>query len=566
MLKYRFNQYLILLVYLFISSTIIFRITKQTYGVNDDVIIQDWLSGFYTGNSEIMLRASATPRITFGFIVSNLYKFFPTINWFSIILLALVILSWYLLGILTLKSKHILSTIVYFLVSFLHLLWFISSPTYTAATVILSFSTLIYLSRQIIENNIKLNFILISIIYGFSFLIRPESFILGTMVSLPVIVFSAIKENKVVKSNIKFILISAFFVLSIIGADYVFEGVYISKNSNWSEYQIWENARYKIQANTPEKVVLENPINFGWTEAEAEIFKNYDYIDSNNFTITKLNKLILESKSKTDFNFSFIQNAHQQIFDSDINWEWKPLIELISLVYIIFFLSSLPKSLTYIFLSSSSLIIIYFIMMYVAGFLRQPERVQVSVIFLSILSSWASFLFVQKSSNNVDFKVFSISACFVLILSFNAFYSQASHLKNRTGDAPNSFWVAEKELLSTFPKDSIFVGNSSKFRNNWQSPYRINRSEVEQRIFTFGWHNFSPHWKIRAQSLGLDPNNMFKSVIQDSRVFWVTDTLSMRYIVTYMKEQNYKFTGPDIVGGIVYEGNEYKVWNFSPSE
>jgi hypothetical protein len=159
MLKYRFNQYLILLVYLFIASTIIFRITKQTYGVNDDVIIQDWLSGFYTGNSEIMLRASATPRITFGFIVSNLYKFFPTINWFSIILLALVILSWYLLGILTLKSKHILSTIVYFLVSFLHLLWFISSPTYTAATVILSFSTLIYLSRQIIENNVSKNFI-----------------------------------------------------------------------------------------------------------------------------------------------------------------------------------------------------------------------------------------------------------------------------------------------------------------------------------------------------------------------------------------------------------------------
>jgi hypothetical protein len=73
----KYFYYLILLFYLFVSTLVIFKNTKQAYGVNDDVIIQNWLSGFYTGTPELMIRGSATPRISFGFIVSNLYKTKP---------------------------------------------------------------------------------------------------------------------------------------------------------------------------------------------------------------------------------------------------------------------------------------------------------------------------------------------------------------------------------------------------------------------------------------------------------------------------------------------------------
>jgi hypothetical protein len=118
-----------------------------------------------------MIRGSATPRISFGFIVSNLYNFIPIVNWFSIILLALTLLSWYLLGLLALRSNNLLTMAVYFIISFLHLIWFIPSPTYTAAGVILSFSTLIYLSKQVLDSKINIIFIPISVAYVFSFLI-----------------------------------------------------------------------------------------------------------------------------------------------------------------------------------------------------------------------------------------------------------------------------------------------------------------------------------------------------------------------------------------------------------
>ena len=513
-----------------------------------------------------MIRGSATPRISFGYLVSNLYELVPGINWFSIILLFMTLLSWYLLGILAFRSKNYLVTVIYFVVSFLHLLWFIPSPTYTASGVILSFSTLIFLLKSISENSLNVNFIAISMIYVFGFLIRPESFLLGSAATLPFIIFTTVKYTKIIRKKFKLILVSAIFVFSIIGIDIVFEKIYYKSNVNWSEYNKWETARYEIQANAPEKAVLENPEKYSWSKAEAEIFKNYNSIDPSYFTESKLNKLILDTQTSTSIDFKFINKAHQQIFDSDINWEWKRLIQLISLVYFIFLLLSLPRPLYFICLSLSSLSIIYLIMLYVAGFLRQPERVQVSVIFLCILVGWISFIFTKESNSRNELNQYSILGWGLVVLVAAAALDQSSYLKNKVAGASNVFWLTQSSYLSKFPKDSIFVGNASQFRNNWISPYKIEYFEVEKRILSFGWHNFSPHWVKRANNLGLDPDNMFKSITQDPRVYWVSDPESMEYIVNFMNEQNYKFSGPDIVGEMEYVGNDYTVWNFNPYE
>ena len=576
MLAKQFVQHYTLGLYLSISTFTIFKITKQTYGVNDDVIVQNWLSGFYTGVPELMIRGSATPRISFGFIVSNLYELIPSVNWFSIILLGSVLLSWYLLGVIAFRLNNFFTITVYFLTSFLHLIWFIPSPTYTATAIILSFSTLIFLLKQITDHKVNYLFIPISFFYTFSFLIRPESFLLGSAVIIPFIILTISRNLKEIKKEIVYILVSIMIVISIIGIDIVSEKIYYKNNISWTEYRDWEGARYKIQANAPEKAVLENPTKYGWTKAEAEIFKNYNFVDANNFTLNKLNRLILDSQSTSTLSLKLLMKAHQQIFDSDINWEWKRLIQLISLIYILFLILTLPKSFNYLILSSSSLAIVYLIMLYVAGFLRQPERVQVSVIFLSILVSWASFIFTEDSNSGNKLDQYYILSWLTLSLIATNTYSQSIYLKSKVAGASNVFWITESAYLSKFPKDSIFVGNASQFRNNWISPYKMEYFDVEKRIMSFGWHNFSPHWINRAQNLGLDSNNLFNSVINDPRVYWVSDPVSMEYIVTYMKEQNYNFSGPEIVGEMEfgpeivnrkeYVANDYNVWNFNPNE
>jgi len=551
-----------LLLYLSLSTFIVFKNTKQTYGVNDDVIIQNWLSGFYTGSPEFMIRGSATPRIGFGLVISNLYQLMPSINWYSLILLALVLFSWYLLGLLAIRSKNFIVCATYIVVSFLHLLWFIPSPTYTASSVIISFAIIIFALRKISENEISKNFLILSFFYAFGFLIRPESFLLGTIVTLPFIVFTVVKSREIFRKNIKILLISIITIVSTIGIDVIFERVYYQNNQSWTEYRDWEASRYKIQANAPEKALLENPEKFGWTMAEAEVFKSYNAIDSTYFSTVKLDHLINESQTSLNVNFDFISKSHQQIFDSDINWEWKHLISLISFIFLIFLIFSLPKPYEFLLLSISSIGIIYFVMLYVAGFLRQPERVQVSIIFLSILMSWTSFLFSQKVILQNHLNQFSILGWLIYVLVISSTFNQASYLTSKVAGASNAFWLTQSRYLNDFPKDSIFVGNASQFRNNWTSPYKLERFEVEKRIMSFGWHNFSPHWVKRAQNLGLNSDNMFKSVIEDQRVFWISDPESMEHIVKFMKEQKYEFVGPKIVGELDYVGNKYTVWNF----
>ena len=551
---------------MFLATTLVFKNTKQTYGVNDDVIIQNWLSGFYTGTPEMMIRGSATPRISFGFVVSNLYEIIPGINWFTIIILSAFLFSWFLIGLLASRSKNILTIATYVVISFLHLLWFIPSPTYTAAAVMLSFSTLIFLAKKISEHKVNSIFVLISISYVLGFLIRPESFYLGSAAAVPIIFITLLRNKLIIREKMKFIVISIVLGITILGIDLAFENTYYKNHSNWAEYKSWESARYKIHANAPEKMVLENPSKYGWTKAEAVVFQFYNYIDSEYFTTIKLEKLIIDSQKTNEINIDFLVKAHQQIFDSQINWEWKRLINIITYIFLLFLIASFPHPFKFLVLSGTSLSAIYVVMLYVSGFLRQPERVQVSVIFLCILVSWTSFLFVEKSQRKSNFNQFVPLSWLLFSLVLVNSYNQALYLKSKVAGAPNVFWSDQVSYLSKFPNDTIFVGEARQFRNNWISPYKVDYYDVEKRIFSFGWHNFSPHWVKRAENLGIDPNKLFQSVIQDPRVYWVSDSETMEYIVTFMKEQDYRFSGPEIVGEMEFVDVEYKVWNFNPSE
>jgi hypothetical protein len=557
----------VIVAYLFTVTVVVFSLTGQIYGVNDDVIIQNWLSGLYTGSPEFMIRGSATPKMLFGVVVSNLYSLLPQFNWFSIILLGLTLASWVLVGIISIKTKNLIVIISYAIIAFLHLLWFIPSPTYTASAVILSFSSIIYIAHSIKNQEFSKVIFIPFFLYAFTYLVRPESFLLGSITAGTFLIFALLSTKGEFRNTIRRTYVGAIFCLMIVGGDYAYERYFYLENKDWATYKQWETARYKIQANAPEKAVSDNPSKYGWTQAEVELFKSYNYIDASNFTVNKFEKLIEETETVTvDLNVDFLKKSHQKIFDSDINWEWKGFIALISLFYGIFLLLSFPRVRNYLLLTTSSYAILYFIMLYVAGFLRQPERVQVSVIFLAILISFMSFAF-SSGETRLNFlnPTVVLGGLLLILVSFNTF-SQANYLVTKIQKWSDSFWYSQTAYLTEFPIDSIFVGNASQFRNNWFSPYLVSNFEIENRIFTFGWHNFSPHWISRAQNLGLNPNNIFESVISDPRVYWVSDSPTMEYIIQYMNEKELDFKGPEKVGMMSHFGDEYIVWNFDKNE
>jgi hypothetical protein len=557
----------LLVAYFVFVVIFVFSTTGQIYGVNDDVIIQEWLSGAYTGKPEFMIRGSATPKLIFGLLVSSLYGWIPQINWFSIILLILTLLSWHLLGLLTLKSKSFFAIISFAIISLLYLMWFIPSPTYTAAAVILSFSTLIYFSDNLLNQEFNISIVIIVLLFTFAYFIRPESFYLGTAVSIPFVIYSIKKTTAKIKVTTKKLLILAILSAAFILLDSGLEKLVYQKNTDWNSYKEWESARYEIQGNAAEKAISDNPSKFNWSLPEVELFKSYNFLDKNSFNADKLQKLNRDiDATEANIDSKFLLNAHQKIFDSASNWEWPHLINLISLFYLLFLMLSIPKVKLYFILSFSSLGILYVIMLYVAGFLRQPERVQVSVIFLSILLSFVAFIFNSKDNVNLKYNDLRILSLLILVLIVLNSVGQARNFMTKIQKSTVFFWNEQISYLSSFPDDSIFLGNASQFRNNWRSPYLLERSEVENRILSFGWHSFSPHWSKRAENLGLNPNQIIDSIIEDPRVYWVSDAETMDYIDQFMREKNFKFNDPIKVGVMSHLGNEYAVWKFNRND
>ena len=134
------NKYFLFLsvvVFQGLFSVILSRRTFPVYGINDDVIIKSWLSGDYTGNPEFFVRGQATPRILFGHVVSFFYRNFPGFEWFSLILLASVIISWSLIFVFVNKLSEgkvrIYSNLVFILFYIVFFSSYFITPTYTAA-------------------------------------------------------------------------------------------------------------------------------------------------------------------------------------------------------------------------------------------------------------------------------------------------------------------------------------------------------------------------------------------------------------------------------------------------
>jgi hypothetical protein len=54
----------------------------------------------------------------------------------------------------------------------------------------------------------------------------------GTVVTIPFILFSLIKNFNVVSKKLKYIIVSLFIIISVIGIDISFEKIYYKNNSN----------------------------------------------------------------------------------------------------------------------------------------------------------------------------------------------------------------------------------------------------------------------------------------------------------------------------------------------
>lgn len=528
------------------------------YGVNDDEFFSLLLRGEITGQNEWFTNiGESSPQLIFGLLVFFIQNLNLSINVYSYILLANIIVSCSILThiFLSVDIKSLKSFIFVFnlINNFLIIFYFTIRPTYTFAAYISGFIGFICLIAGLeFKKNIYITTSIFPLLMSYS--IRRESFLISLVIFLPFILYELFSNN-IYKSKIKN-SINILLLIFFIGVLFNFFGKEIILNQEkWKIYKEFNNTRYEIQDNKLELKLSQKPEKYSMTKDSYQLFDNYLFIDNqiyNNNTLN-LTKLKLDQgkndKNQENFNaFTKIKTSYQKFF---------PI--LVFYIFTIFFIIIKTRNIKFLVINIITIIINTVLIYFISLNLRLPERVVLATIFSFSSGIYiGALVFLNQSKKSFKEKFTSI---IILILFAYGILNKPirAEIQFISNPAYNSFWEIQKSVFNSVSEDGIFVGNFSSFRSNWQNPYRVN-SRNEFGILRYGWYTFSPYWEKSVNRYGLSGVNI-KDFIYDQNVYFVGDNINVIAINNLLKSQ-YKNSYFVNLSSLYFDGAEYNTYKF----
>ena len=507
------------------------------FGTTDDNILAGFVDGSYTGERESKLIFI---RPLIGITLNFFQELLPNLGLYSIFLLALLIASFSNFGtIIRIRlgdsfSKKIFNYL-WLLVSIPIIAWFTLSPTYTAASMLITLVNLMSLVVLIFSRNMRnLMFITVftTILFSVGFLIRPEGGIGIMLVSIPVIFLIYLQQRNV---SLPKLLIATFSLLIILGLDVVSHSNL--NNSDWKEYDNWNNLRHQVQHRESQNYLGQLQKVNGWTTSETNLFMTISFGDEKTFNAEWL-KPAFESTSFTR-GVSGVINANilevlGKMFKIFENYPYIIIAQLSIFLIILnsFQLNVFDKLKVFFTIYLTIVAALY----YMSATLHTPERGVIPLLYVSTLMLITTMLFFKpKESLKTTFvRIFCLG-----VIGFNAL-SPNGIIENRSKNILNTELavLASRELIE-FNKNAIYFGPGNSEFYEYRNPYTNLAYWSTPVIITAGnWETFSPHWKKRLRFNGIDQTSVYDELFKENR-FWFSNPIpDTSYMVElYLREQ-----------------------------
>ena len=571
-LKYNKNRIIYLsyfFLYVFISLQVYNR-TYPTIGVNDDEFFAQLVSGSYTGRPESQVHiANASPQWIFGLLVSSLFKINPNISWYFIILALTVIVSVTIITFVThVLTKNLISIIFATLLSSVILIWYVQSPTYTASAFYSGTAGFFALAVYLFDKSKTIYGVTAALLISWSISTRTESFI-GVLSLFSILIFIFILTNSLSKRIIvkNLLVISLLPILTLL-INFTAYKIQFS-DQEWKDYQNFESARYTIQDNEIERIISEDPSKYGWEKYEYQLFDSYNFLYKDPFTGEKLIKIINE----TNITPTSIFNSKFEDFVNRIETKFKSFDFIIksgfvflTLITIQLLLDKNRKRIKNLFIYTGFGFLIFSIIgIYISIYLRLPERVffpfMTLLPFLFIFSQILTFYKCEEVNYNKKVStIFGLILLFVVSVDSREDFNQSFFFK--TNPAYRSFWGEQSAFLMSLGSNKILIGNASQFRTMWSDPYTTNVSFNNLQIMQTGWYTFSPYWNNKAIKLGLNPDNLIKSLIDNPDTIWMSDDEYTKVISEAIQSMTGNNPEVEKIGSVIFDQAEYAAYKF----
>ena len=528
-------------IILFSLMFILFLFFKPIYGTTDDYILNSWLNGSYTGQTE---NESIFITPIFSNLLSASYEISSAISWYPLTLLLITFLSILRLSEFVKNSESFRQGLKYlnYLILISFLIWSFLGITYTATAIIAGVAGWISIVDSLQKEDKRSIYFGLILIF-LSIVIRPESFIGATLISIPFLIKQIkIKRRNVLKISALIVVVLATFITNYL----------LQKNESLEirDYRVWAK-KVQMFAGRPRmeaaaKVIGES----GWTPSQYNLFVDLAYFDQKTFNNNWIDSGI---------------NATQKLNNRPVVNSEK--IQLIVQEYI-----NSTTVFIYALLGVGVLLLISF------NRIRQPIVLVISILNFGLIHLLSGLFLHNVSRVTVPFLVifiltlsYSISPTlnkrFVMSLNLLLVFILSTYFLKLNNTNEIKIFDSGKyrsTLVNDLSNKIILIHGNQEYSQN-SNPYIAVQKDLNPNVFMVGnWDTFSPHWDKRAKLLGLDEKSIVKSLLSNPNVLWSGPTVpnTTLNLINYLKEAGYDVIDPEKVG-LLPNGNE--LWNFSNS-
>lgn len=524
-LSYRFRNRTVTLA---LYSLFVIFVAKPIYGTTDDKILAGFVDGSYTGDFEFR---SIFIQPIINFLLLPFYLVLPNFGWYSIFQILVVIIA---LGLISKEINKIQPSlnIVILAISVVIIGWLTPQPTFTSTSILMCLlgALLLVLCAHRTDPSKWTVFFTFNLLL-FSYFLRPEAF-LGTSAFLLIPMCFHFKEVAALfLKNFKVVLSAYLLIFSI-----NFTIDYITKSSEWIEYENWNNYRHQIQNRVSQDAIINNIKDIGWSIPEHNLFVDLSYGDPSTFNTNWIKPAFDITRPAT--NISGLLNADFYTVSKNI---FTVLLDQRAYVLGILTLSVLSllifgsyKLITYLVFSW---MLIIFVLYFMSSTLHTPERVVVPLLVSTLIIQ--IILSLKLESKNLFTPKFTNTCVIISILLVffipKGFWSDYLIRKSEIDAIKNV-----KESLEIYNGKFIILGSVGTEVNHLTNPYYRRSPSSDIKLITVGnWETFSPHWFKRNENNGITSRNVYQELISNTKTLWITKEIpdTSYSIELYLRER-----------------------------
>jgi hypothetical protein len=468
-------------------------------------------------------------------------KIFPIFQFYSVFILALVIVTFSIFGNILIKRSKVefrnnILNLFWVGISAPTIIWFTLAPTYTATSIILTGLSTMTISILIFDQKKTriIVLIMVSSIFSLGYLIRPEG-ALGTLALILVpLIYVSIQKRFINKGS----LISVIFIVgSFISVD---SGIQkLTNTESWQNYDNWNSMRHQIQHRVGQNSLLDSRESNKWTTPEYHLFMDLAFGDERIFNKSWITPAFESTKEYRGIsgllNANFIE-VIRILLNILTNYYHIILIQLILLLLTLRNVStSIIQKISITLVSWAPILAALY---FTVATLHAPERsiypilVMPSIIVVTLLIILGSKVKDARGST-----IFYLIGTFIFLLLL--FPGKGIINEIKTNDKNIAAAIILSSELIKFDDQAIFIGPGNTEFYYFSNPY-INPAQWDRpKVITVGnWDTFSPHWYKRNQYVGIEQKSVYEALFTKD-IYWLSNSLpDTSYLVELFLKEN----------------------------